>query len=72
MGDAREEHREAVALFRYRVPAPVLNESPERTAAVIREQAGKVWDIPGSQQCGLRRGRSTTGSNSTGRRASRG
>ena len=48
--ERREKHREAVALFRYRVLVPVLNEAPERTAAVIREQAEQVWDIPGSNR----------------------
>ena len=50
MGDAMEEHRKAVALFRYEVLVPVLSEPPERAAAMIRRQAGKVWDIPGSRR----------------------
>ncbi len=47
MGDVMEEHRKAVALFRFEVLAPVLNEPSERTASRIRVQAAKVWDIPG-------------------------
>ena len=50
MSDAMEEHRKAVALFRYEVLVPVLSEPPERAAAMIRRQAGKVWDIPGSRR----------------------
>ena len=50
MGDVMEEHRKAVALFRFEVLAPVLNEPSERTASRIRVQAAKVWDIPGSSR----------------------
>ena len=50
MDDSMEEHRKAVALFRFEVLAPVLNEPPERTASLIRVQAAKVWDIPGSNR----------------------
>ena len=50
MSDDREEHRQAVALFRFEVLAPVLNEPPDRAAAVIRVQAAKVWEIPGSRR----------------------
>ena len=50
MQDGMEEHRQAVALFRYEVLAPVLNEPPDRAAAVIRAQAGKAWEIPGSRR----------------------
>ena len=50
MGDVMEEHRKAVALFRFEVLAPVLNEPSKRTASRIRVQAAKVWDIPGSSR----------------------
>ena len=50
MSDALEEHRRAVALFRFEVLAPVLNEPSDRTASLIRVQAAKVWDIPGSSR----------------------
>ena len=50
MDGSMEEHRKAVALFRFEVLAPVLNEPPERTASLIRVQAAKVWDIPGSNR----------------------
>ena len=50
MPDDREEHRQAVALFRFEVLAPVLNEPSDRAAALIRVQAAKVWEIPGSRR----------------------
>ena len=50
MGDAMEEHRKAVALFRFEVLAPVLSEPSEWTASLIRVQVAEVWDIPGSSR----------------------
>ena len=56
MDDAREEHRKAVALFRYRVLAPVLGEPPERVRPVILSQAAKFWNIPGSNRIRIAEG----------------
>ena len=48
MHGGMEWHRRAVALFRYGLLAQVSNGPSDRAAALIRAQAGRVWEIPGS------------------------
>ncbi len=57
MHGGMEEHRQAVALVRNGALAPVLNGPWDCAAALIRAQAGKVWEIPGNSRIRVVEGR---------------